>query len=380
MRSIFLWALVLAANPLAQADPVNKPLLNAEAESGAGYVIYKEHDFYNDTFSEVSRFIGLTELPKGINDGKVRFVLEDQKMIYMPARWITAIFYDSEIIPDGLNNDEQLQSYKGLRQRIVEAATLNSTANSTLTPLLAKIDENIRWYESGNRKINGEWLTPEMMTARRVGNDEARIRQECSEIQVRIQSCSDLNTCQQLRGDIATEGNKKFPDAASQSFLADTLRGLTQELDAVQSAIEGKLHSRANTAAEKAVPASAFSYWLPLLVPFLLVFGLGLIVLGVRACFRGERGDMPLLEERILPSKAPVESLGANVIHPEAKRVYISINGETKGPYTNYQIYSMWQMGNFQKGTLCFNDSSQQWEELDGVIDKFKPSKLNLPK
>jgi|GEM_PF-2427122 len=56
------------------------------------------------------------------------------------------------------------------------------------------------------------------------------------------------------------------------------------------------------------------------------------------------------------------------------RTLYIGINGETKGPFTTDQIFSMWSSGSIPADALYFNDESQEWEQLLDVVDTFKPA------
>jgi len=57
------------------------------------------------------------------------------------------------------------------------------------------------------------------------------------------------------------------------------------------------------------------------------------------------------------------------------RTLYIAINGETKGPFTTDQIFNMWNAGEIPADSFYFNDQSQEWEQLAGVVDGFKPKK-----
>jgi len=54
--------------------------------------------------------------------------------------------------------------------------------------------------------------------------------------------------------------------------------------------------------------------------------------------------------------------------------LHIAINGETKGPYTPEQIFSMWSSGGIPADSLYFNEETQAWEPLLDVIGTFKPA------
>ena len=218
------------------------------AKQGGGYIIYKEQDFYNASLADIVRFIGVIDrrAEDGSNRGNITCVLGERNTIDVPARCIITILYDSDISPSELGSDEQLAVYKGVRAKIVEAAKINSAANRTLTPLLKGIDRNISRYELGNRKIDGEWLTPQMVIAERVSRDEASIRKQCAEIMEDMHSCYNIDACKALRADIAWESRKSYSDAASQAYLNKAVNDLTRQLDSIQAGIQTKLSVQTN--------------------------------------------------------------------------------------------------------------------------------------
>ena len=222
--------------------------LHMAAKQGAGYIVYKEQDFYNASLADIVRFIGIIDrrAEDGSNRGNITCVLGEMKTIDVPARCIITILYDSDISPSELASDEQLAVYKGVRAKIVEAAKINSAANITLTPLLKGIDRNMSRYELGNRRIDGEWLTPERVIAERVSRDEASIRKQVAEIKEEMQSCYNIDACNALRGDIAWEGRKSYGDAATQAYLARVVNDLTRQLDTIQEGIRAKLREKTN--------------------------------------------------------------------------------------------------------------------------------------
>ena len=54
------------------------------------------------------------------------------------------------------------------------------------------------------------------------------------------------------------------------------------------------------------------------------------------------------------------------------KSYYLSINGETKGPYATSQIFSMWNLGAIDTNTLYFNEKLNTWEKITALISSIE--------
>jgi hypothetical protein len=210
----------------------------------AGVAIYKEHDFYSNDLADVIRFVGFTDRRTKDSSGKgyLQFILADGGKINVPARNMIAMVLDKEIEPPDLSTSDQLEAYKSLRVRILQLTAINSPANALLSPDIAIIDANLRHFETGDKKSDGHWITPEMAAAERVRRDEIEIRKSSSQIQSDMASCYDLSNCEILRGEIDWLAKQPYADESTKKYLADVVADLGKRLDAVQAPIEAKDH------------------------------------------------------------------------------------------------------------------------------------------
>jgi hypothetical protein len=208
----------------------------------SGFVIYKDQDFYSNELANAVHFIGFIDrrAVDGTRHGHISFALGNRQMVDVPSSCILGTFLNSEIEPANLNNSEELEMYKATRTRVVEVGAINSRVNSLLLPVVHEIDENIRQYEIGNRRINGQWITPAMAQSQRVSDDKASIRKDSAWIQEWMQSCFDMSTCKELRGEIEWLKKREYVDLESRGYLAETVNDLNKRLDSIQATIQAK--------------------------------------------------------------------------------------------------------------------------------------------
>jgi len=55
------------------------------------------------------------------------------------------------------------------------------------------------------------------------------------------------------------------------------------------------------------------------------------------------------------------------------KTYFVTIDGESKGPFTTDQIYAMWNSGRIAADSFFYDDQEDTWQPIADFIDSFKP-------
>lgn len=195
-KAIFI-LFFLFLKPLA-AQPIGK-IVNE-----SGIVIYRDESLSDNKFVRAITFKSFIDRRSegNIDMGYIVFSQNEiTKQVW--AKNIVDIFFDRELNPNDLENENQFQEYLALKSKIEEASKINLVIQPFLEKVTSQMEDYISKYKNQNVLRNGKWISREQIRILKEKKDEEeKIQTQGSIIQDKIRNMNNLSDSMEIKKNI----------------------------------------------------------------------------------------------------------------------------------------------------------------------------------
>lgn len=205
-----------------------------------GYVIYRDDELSGDQHARFFSFNSIIDRSAASGNGLgYMFFLGDGGRIKVNASSVVTTISRKDVIPSSLESQEDINNYRALYERLIEASRVNTAVSQKTAPILSVMQGNLKRLEQGEKLQNGKWLSPvdQLHQRRAIESDKEKdeITGKIKTIKARIASTNDSASA---KAELEALKGMALKDSGNSSLITSAVPELNQLIASKESAIE----------------------------------------------------------------------------------------------------------------------------------------------